>query len=67
MLPSIVCENQSAFVSERLITDNILVASETMHHINQQRKGKDLMAIKLDMSKAFDRVEWPCLERIMKK
>ena len=23
------------------------------------------MAIKLDMSKAFNRVEWPCLERIM--
>lgn len=34
ILPRIVCENQSAFVVERLITDNVLVASETMHHIN---------------------------------
>lgn len=38
-----------------------------MHHINQ-RKGKEgLMAIKLDMSKAFARVEWKCLELIMQK
>ena len=45
-----------------------IMPSETMHHINQTRKGKDgLMAIKLNMSKAFDRVEWPCLERIMRK
>lgn len=40
ILPRIVCENQSAFVAERLITNNVLVASETMHHINQKRKGK---------------------------
>ena len=67
ILPNVISTSQSAFLSDKLITDNVLVAFETMHHINQQRKGKDLMAIKLDMSKAFDRVEWPCLERIMKK
>ncbi|XP_023871998.2 uncharacterized protein LOC111984613 [Quercus suber] len=68
ILPKLVCENQSAFVAERLITDNVLVASETMHHISQKRKGKiGEMALKLDMSKAYDRVEWCCLHQIMLK
>ena len=58
VLPTLVCENQSAFVAERLITDNVLVASETMFHISQKRNGKEgEMALKLDMSKAYDRVE----------
>ena len=50
-------ESQSAFVSGRLIIDNVLVAFETMHCIDQRKKGKEtLMAIKLDMSKAYDTV-----------
>ena len=67
-LNSIISEAQSAFIVDRVITDNILIAFETLHHMKTQCSGKTgLMALKLDMSKAYDRVEWVFLEKILLK
>ncbi|XP_057251804.1 uncharacterized protein LOC125498516 [Beta vulgaris subsp. vulgaris] len=59
---------ESAFVPKRLDTDNALVAFEIFHALKRRGDGKDgTVALKLDMSKAYDRVEWGFLEKVMLK
>ena len=61
---SIISETQSAFVANRLITDNILIAFESLHHMKTYCTGKKgFMAMKLDMSKAYNKVEWSFLKK----
>lgn len=61
-------ETQSAFVPDRLITDNIIIGFETIQWLRNRKKGKiGYAALKLDMSKVDDKVEWTFLERCMEK
>ncbi|KAK1660258.1 hypothetical protein QYE76_048417 [Lolium multiflorum] len=68
MLGEIVSINQSAFVPGRLITDNALVAFECLHFIEQNtNQSKNYCAYKLDLSKAYDRVDWDFLRKVMQR
>ena len=68
ILPNFVSESQSAFVPNCLIIDNIIVAYELLHRMRNRRKGKvGHMVVKLDISKAYDRVDWKFLQNIMCK
>jgi hypothetical protein len=68
VLPGIISPQQSAFVLGRLISDNVIVAYEVLHTMHTRIRGKmGFMEIKLDMSKAYNRVEWGFLEAIMRR
>jgi hypothetical protein len=55
ILPNIISPNQSAFIPERLISNYVLAAYETLHTMHSRMYGKvGYMAVKLDMSKAYD-------------
>ncbi|KAA3469529.1 reverse transcriptase [Gossypium australe] len=67
-LPLCISQNQSAFVPGRIIHDNILVAHEMVHYLQSTKNGPNKgFVIKLDMSKAYDRVEWDFIEEVTNK
>lgn len=64
----LISPTQSAFVPRRSITDNAMIRFESIHALNNKRTGKKgVVAMKLDMSKAYNRVEWNYLRRVIMK
>lgn len=55
-----------AFVPGCLISDNSLVAAELTHYMHKRKSGwNGFMALKLDISKAYDCLEWNFLEAML--
>ena len=59
VIKDIVSPNQAAFVPGRLIQDSIILAHEAFHFLKGKKRGKcKEVAFKIDLNKAYDRVEW---------
>ncbi|XP_075670045.1 uncharacterized protein LOC142639793 [Castanea sativa] len=55
-------------IEPKVIMDNILMAFETLHYMKHHQLGKTcFMALKLDMSKAYNQVEWGFMEGLLQK
>lgn len=64
VIPSIISEEQSAFVEGRSILDGILIANEIVDWWKKtKRRG---IILKLDFEKAYDSVNWSFLLAMMK-
>lgn len=58
ILTNLISENHSAFVLGRIISDNVLITHEVLHFLKSSAARKHCaMAVKTDMSKAYDRLE----------
>lgn len=59
VLPGLVNKAQSTFVEGRLIQDNVLIAFEALHAMKNKRRVKSGdLALKFDIGKAYDKVDW---------
>ncbi|XP_056842911.1 uncharacterized protein LOC130495527 [Raphanus sativus] len=66
LLPALISKTQSAFVTGRAIGDNVLITHETLHYLRTSEAKKYCsMAVKTDMSKAYDRIEWGFLRAVL--
>ncbi|XP_049393529.1 uncharacterized protein LOC125857915 [Solanum stenotomum] len=66
VLPKLISPNQTGFVKGRNITENVLLAQEIIGDINKRKKNT-IVVVKLDMTKAYDRVSWVFLTKVMRK
>lgn len=68
MLLAIIFKTRSAFKPGQLISDNIIVAYEALHSMKSRQRGRiGSMAVKLEIFKAYDKLEWNFLEIMMRR
>ena len=59
ILHQVISSTQSASIPKRLISDNIIIGYKCLHKVRYSKgKKHGLMALKLDIRKAYNRVEW---------
>ncbi|XP_059315792.1 secreted RxLR effector protein 78-like [Lycium ferocissimum] len=66
VFPSLISANQSGFVKGRCIIENVLLTQEVVSDIRLRGKPANVV-LKLDMAKAYDRVSWDFLARVLRK
>ncbi|KAK3228886.1 hypothetical protein Dsin_000767 [Dipteronia sinensis] len=67
VLHEVVSNTQSAFISGHLISDKVIIGYECIHALRTRKRKKGSLALKLDMAKAYDKVEWEFVAKIMVK
>ena len=63
LLPHIISRQQNGFVLSRQIVDSIITMHENIHSLSFSKKEGFLL--KLDLSKAYDRVDWLFLLQVL--
>lgn len=67
MLDKLVSLDQSTFVPGRNGIDNAIIMQEIIHTISKKKGRVGYMAIKVDLRKAYDKLEWSFIRETLLK
>ncbi|XP_058741502.1 uncharacterized protein LOC131613882 [Vicia villosa] len=68
LLEKCVAEEQSDFIEGRSILDNAMIGFEVIHTLKRQTRGnRSNLALKIDISKAYDKVDWGFLRGVLSR
>lgn len=64
-LESLIYPYQTAFIPRRRGADNDIIVQELVHTIGKMKGSKGPMAIKVDLEKAHDKIEWSFIREML--
>ena len=66
-LDKLISPLQVAFVPGRKGIDNAIIAQEVIHSINKKKGKVGYMALKIDLEKVYDKLEWSFIKDMLVK
>ena len=66
-LDKLISPLQVAFVPGRKGIDNAIIAQEVIHSINKKKGKVRYMALKIDLEKVYDKLEWSFIKDMLVK
>ena len=64
-MKQLVSPLQAACIPGRKGLDNLIIAQEILHSMEKKKGRSGVMALKIDLEKAFDRLEWSFIREIL--
>lgn len=65
LMKDLVGEWQSSFIPGRQTVDNMVIAQEILHSLHKKKGAKKSMMIKIDLEKAYARINWGFLKEVI--
>ena len=65
ILDKLISPAQSAFIPNKWIAENQLIVHELLHSFKRRKVTRGFIALKIDLQKAYDRVNWKFLQAVL--
>ena len=65
LLPKLISPMQAAFLQGRRGADNVIIAQDLIYSLGKRRGKEGFMVVKIDLEKAFDRLEWSFIRMVL--